>query len=105
MNVSNPEIIVLILIGNIYVFFQIQQQAIFWVLFAVEFSQGVPYIYEDRLDKAQFFSALSKIYNIGAVERRKMGMAGRKHVETNYNFQTFANTRRGSFEFYLLEPR
>ena len=29
---------------------------------------------------------------MGAVERRKMGMAGRKHVETNYNFETFKNT-------------
>ena len=54
-------------------------------------SQDVPYIYEDRTDKGQFMSALSKIYNMGAVERRKMGMAGRKHVETNYNFQTFNN--------------
>ena len=55
-------------------------------------SQDVPYIYEDRLDKAQFFSALSKVYDMGAVERRKMGMGGRKHVEENYNFQTFKNT-------------
>ena len=29
---------------------------------------------------------------MGDVERRKMGMAGRKHVETNYNFETFKNT-------------
>jgi glycosyltransferase involved in cell wall biosynthesis len=55
-------------------------------------SQDVPYIYEDRTDKGQFFSALSKIYNIGSEERRKMGMAGRKHVETNYNFETFKST-------------
>jgi len=55
-------------------------------------SQDVPYIYEDRLDKGQFLSALSKIYNIGAVERRKMGLAGRKHVETNYSFENFKNT-------------
>jgi len=55
-------------------------------------SQDVPYIYEDRLNKDQFLSALSKIYDMGDVERRKMGMAGRKHVETNYNFETFNNT-------------
>ena len=55
-------------------------------------SQDVPYIYEDRLDKGQFMSALSKIYDMGAVERRKMGMAGFKHVQTNYNFQTFKKT-------------
>ena len=52
-------------------------------------SQDVPYIYEDRIDKAQFHSALSKIYNIPATERRKMGMMGRKHVEENYNFKGF----------------
>ena len=55
-------------------------------------SQDVPYIYEDRIDKGQFMSALSKIYNIPAMERRKMGMLGRKHVETNYNFENFNST-------------
>jgi len=55
-------------------------------------SQDVPYIYEDRVDKAQFHSALSKIYNIPASERRKMGMLGRKHVEDNYNFENFNST-------------
>ena len=55
-------------------------------------SQDVPYIYEDRLNKEQVFSALSKIYDMGAVERRKMGMSGHKHVKTNYNFETFKNT-------------
>ena len=52
-------------------------------------SQDVPYIYEDRIDKGQFHSALSKIYNISAVERRKMGMMGKQHVEENYNFEGF----------------
>ena len=55
-------------------------------------SQDVPYIYEDRINKDQFMSALSKIYNIPAEERRKMGMLGRKHVETNYNFENFNST-------------
>ena len=49
-------------------------------------SQQVPYIYEDRLDKAQFHSALSKIYKIGKKERRQLGTLGREHVEENYNF-------------------
>ena len=49
-------------------------------------SQQVPYIYEDRLDKAQFHSALSKIYKIGKKERRQLGTLGREHVEQNYNF-------------------
>ena len=52
-------------------------------------SQDVPYIYEDRIDKAQFHSALSKIYNIPASERRKMGLMGKKHVEENYSFKGF----------------
>jgi len=55
-------------------------------------SQDVPYIYEDRIDKSQFMSALSKIYDMGPVERRKMGMAGFKHVQKNYNFHNFKKT-------------
>ena len=30
---------------------------------------------------------MSKIYKMGAKERRKIGMLGHKHVEKNYNFQ------------------
>ena len=50
-------------------------------------SQQVPYIYEDRVDKAQFHSALSKIYKMGKKARKEMGALGRKHVIKNYNFQ------------------
>ena len=49
-------------------------------------SQQVPYIYEDRVNKAQFHSALSKIYKMGAKERKHLGLLGREHVEKNYNF-------------------
>jgi len=49
-------------------------------------SQQVPYIYEDRVDKAQFHSALSKIYKMGKKERRRLGTLGREHLEDNYNF-------------------
>jgi len=49
-------------------------------------SQQVPYIYEDRIDKAQFHSALSKIYKMGKEERQRLGNLGKKHVEENYNF-------------------
>ena len=49
-------------------------------------SQQVPYIYEDRVDKAQFHSALSKIYKMGKEERRRVGTLGREHVQKNYNF-------------------
>ena len=52
-------------------------------------SQSVPYIYEDRTNKDQFLSALSKIYFMSAEERRKLGLKGRDHVLTNYNFENF----------------
>ena len=52
-------------------------------------SQDVPYIYEDRLNKEQFFSALSNMYDMGIDARLEMGLKGRKHVEENYNFDKF----------------
>ena len=52
-------------------------------------SQEVPYIYEDRLDKKQFHSGLSKIYKMGKENRTKMGLEGREHVLKNYNFINF----------------
>jgi glycosyltransferase involved in cell wall biosynthesis len=52
-------------------------------------SQDVPYIYEDRIDKAQFHSALTKIYSMGHTARREMGLQGRDHVMKNYNFIDF----------------
>ena len=55
-------------------------------------SQDVPYIYEDRIDKAQFISALSKMYNISSKERNKRGLMGRRHVEENYSFAKFNST-------------
>jgi glycosyltransferase involved in cell wall biosynthesis len=55
-------------------------------------SQSVPYIYEDRLNKDQFVAALHKIYSLTNSQRREIGMLGRKHVETNYNFENFSKT-------------
>jgi len=52
-------------------------------------SQDVPYIYEDRLSEAQVVSALEKMYALGAEGRSELGMKGREHVMTNYNFETF----------------
>ena len=49
-------------------------------------SQSVPYIYEDRINKAQFHSALNKIYKMGKDGRKQLGTLGRKHVLQNYNF-------------------
>jgi len=52
-------------------------------------SQQVPYIYEDRIGKTQFHSALSKIYKMSRSNRKKLGLEGREHVLKNYNFEKF----------------
>jgi len=52
-------------------------------------SQQVPYIYEDRISKAEFHSALTKIYSMSREARLEMGQLGRQHVIDNYNFDTF----------------
>ena len=52
-------------------------------------SQSVPYIYEDRLSKDHFMSALSNMYDIGMDGRLEMGLKGHRHVHTNYNFEDF----------------
>jgi hypothetical protein len=52
-------------------------------------SQQVPYIYEDRLDKKQFFSAMDKMMALGKNGRKEMGLKGQKHVLKNYNFNNF----------------
>ena len=52
-------------------------------------SQDVPYIYEDRLNKEQFFSALTKMMSLGKHGRTLMGLKGREHVLKNYNFDNF----------------
>ena len=52
-------------------------------------SQSVPYIYEDRTDKQQFFSAMDKMYALGKEGRKELGLAGREHVLKNYNFEDF----------------
>jgi len=52
-------------------------------------SQSVPYIYEDRIDRNQFVSALTKIYEASPDSRKEMGLLGREHVMKNYNFINF----------------
>jgi len=52
-------------------------------------SQEVPYIYEDRTSKEQFFSAMNKMMALGTEGRRSMGQKGREHVLKNYNFKQF----------------
>ena len=58
---------------------------------AVIGSQDVPYIYEDRVSKEDFHAALDTLYNMSVEERQEMGLAGRKHVEDNYNFAAYVS--------------
>ena len=51
-------------------------------------SQEIPYIYEDRVSKEDFLDAMRKIYNMSQEERKELGAKGRKHVETNYGFDS-----------------
>ena len=54
-------------------------------------SQQVPYIYEDRINKDHFLSALDNMYDMGPEERTRLGQLGREHVLKNYNFDDFQN--------------
>jgi glycosyltransferase involved in cell wall biosynthesis len=56
---------------------------------AVIGSQQVPYIYEDRISKEQFFSAFDKMYALSPEDRHELGLKGAKHVQKNYNFEQF----------------
>jgi len=56
---------------------------------AVIGSQSVPYIYEDRISKSHFISALKKITFISKEDRKEMGLKGLKHVQKNYNFNSY----------------
>tara|TARA_Y100000310_G_scaffold341616_1_gene441349 strand:- start:6169 stop:7500 length:1332 start_codon:yes stop_codon:yes gene_type:complete len=52
-------------------------------------SQDVPYIYEDRLSGNQVSSALMTMYEYGSERRAELGKAGRKHLETKYDFEKY----------------
>jgi glycosyltransferase involved in cell wall biosynthesis len=52
-------------------------------------SQQVPYIYEDRISRKDFLSALNKMYDMSFDERLEMGQRGHEYVKENYNFSNF----------------
>ena len=56
---------------------------------AVIGSQDIPYIYEDRINKEDFLSALEKIYNMTKEERLELGMKGKSHADRKYNFKGY----------------
>lgn len=53
-------------------------------------SQDVPWIYEDRISREDFLSAMLKMHNMTTEEREELGRLGRKHVEDNYSMETFS---------------
>lgn len=50
-------------------------------------SQGVPFIYEDRINGKDFVDALIKIYEMSPEERAEVGRKGRENIIKNYNFE------------------
>ncbi len=55
-------------------------------------SQDVPFIYEDRISKEDFVSALEKFYNMSQKQRDLLGELGRKHVLKNYGMAQYAGS-------------
>lgn len=54
---------------------------------AVIGSQQVPYIYEDRINKEDFLSALKQMYGLTSEQKESLGKKCRKQVEENFNPQ------------------
>ncbi len=52
---------------------------------AVIGSQEVPYIFEDRISKEAFITALENIYKLEKNKREELGARGREHLHKNYN--------------------
>jgi len=66
---------------------------------AVIGSQGVPYIFEDRVSREDFISACRKMYEMTKQERAKLGELGREHVMKNYNFDDFCTNWTETMEY------
>tara|TARA_R110000824_G_scaffold335251_1_gene521808 strand:+ start:4252 stop:5505 length:1254 start_codon:yes stop_codon:yes gene_type:complete len=66
---------------------------------AVIGSQEIPYIYEDRVTKEDFLSALHEIFNMTREGRRQIGERGASHVDKNYNFKNYTE----NWDKYLKE--
>ncbi|OUV98770.1 MAG: hypothetical protein CBD16_09485 [Betaproteobacteria bacterium TMED156] len=54
-------------------------------------SQDVPWIYEDRICKADFIDSLLKFYNMPQKEKEKLGKNGRAHVLENYSLSQYSS--------------
>ena len=87
---------------------------------AVIGSLTVPYIYEDRVSKKDFISALSDAMKMSSKLYKRMSRQGQEHVKNNYNFEGYEQqwvakmdeitekhgsweTRQGYKRWHLLE--
>ena len=71
-------------------------------------SQKIPYIYEDRISKADFLDAMRTMFNQSEEERIQMTQAGIAHVNKTYSFDGYTarwvellediHARHGSWE-------
>jgi len=52
-------------------------------------SLPTPYVYEDRINETDFIDALENVMNMPNEDRQALGMAGQKHVHTNYNYENY----------------
>ncbi|MAG77240.1 MAG: hypothetical protein CL811_10840 [Colwelliaceae bacterium] len=52
-------------------------------------SQNVPYIYEDRISKEDFFVALDKLYDMKKEERVALGLRAAEYIKKDFNFKDF----------------
>jgi len=68
---------------------------------AVIGSQEVPYIYEDRVNKDEFISALVQMHNKTAEERKEMGKIGRGHVLDKYSLVKYAEAWEGILDHFI----
>tara|TARA_R100000808_G_scaffold24665_1_gene57469 strand:- start:11055 stop:12305 length:1251 start_codon:yes stop_codon:yes gene_type:complete len=55
-------------------------------------SQDVPYIYEDRISKEDFLSALTQMYHMKDTEREKLGKECAEWASTNFSFDKFVQS-------------
>jgi glycosyltransferase involved in cell wall biosynthesis len=61
-------------------------------------SQDVPWIFEDRISKEQFLSAMRQFYNMTKKEREELGKNGRNHVLETYSLSDYSDSWHKLFQ-------
>jgi glycosyltransferase involved in cell wall biosynthesis len=64
-------------------------------------NQEVPYIYEDRISKEDFISALEKMHNLSRAERKEMGRKGRQYVLEKYSLERYAKSWEKTLDAFI----